>query len=178
MTAVVAAFHTSEAGLLTCPKESMHHYHLIPLPPATAHSCFLASNPESTSPRRHLFAGIEERSAQATFRIRVQFLEIYNEDVKDLLSPGAGGQRPISVRETPDGAIHVVGSREEEVACYEDLVRLVHLGSLCRWAAGGGCWGALVGVGCWGVGGASLVGPAALPGGACRTAFSFQDAWA
>lgn len=108
-------------------------------------------------PRSHLFDGIAGRRAHATFRVRASFLEIYNEVIVDLLAPGlaasgyahaagfstgggssggaaggGGSARPISVRESPNGSIHVVGAREEEVMCAADLAALLERGCLAR----------------------------------------------
>ena len=88
---------------------------------------------------------MEARAANATFHVRATMVEIYNEEIKDLLAAagggggggggaGAAGGRPIAIREAPDGSIRVFGAREEEVTSCEDLIRVLQLGALCRCA--------------------------------------------
>lgn len=57
---------------------------------------------------RQLFEGIQAAGPRASFTVRAQFLEIYNEEVKDLLAPSATN-RSIAIRECPDGQIVVTG---------------------------------------------------------------------
>ena len=57
---------------------------------------------------RQLFEGIQAAETRASFTVRAQFLEIYNEEVKDLLAPSAAN-RSIAIRECPDGQIIVTG---------------------------------------------------------------------
>jgi hypothetical protein len=55
-----------------------------------AHLCTPSPQPPAASAAcRHVFGGIEARKHLASFQVRAQFLEIYNEDVKDLLVPPA-----------------------------------------------------------------------------------------
>ena len=95
-----------------------------------------------------LEAGGGEEATQTTFRIRCQFLEIHNEEVKDLLDPSSapttssrsaasknGSQGPsggIAIRENGSGQIVVAGAKEEEVGTREDLMRLLEMGSASR----------------------------------------------
>ncbi|KAF6263956.1 P-loop containing nucleoside triphosphate hydrolase protein [Scenedesmus sp. NREL 46B-D3] len=98
---------------------------------------------------RHLFDVIQSAGDNRSFVVRAQFLEIYNEEVRDLLAPpgssSSGGgmctggmlqdrQRGsgIAIRECPDGQILVAGAREEVASSYEDLVRLLDVGALAR----------------------------------------------
>ena len=67
--------------------------------------------------------------------IRASYIEIYNDEVRDLLFPGAQG-RPIAIRERGDGTIVLAGVREAEVASLEEMLRLLEEGSLCRTVAG------------------------------------------
>jgi hypothetical protein len=54
---------------------------------------------------------VEASAASVSFSVRAQFLEIYNEEVRDLLAPGpgAGAAHAIAIREAPDGQILVTG---------------------------------------------------------------------
>lgn len=60
----------------------------------------------------------------------VQFLEIYGEEVKDLLDPLAPGR--VVIREQPGGGIAVVGAREEAVESAEEMMLVLERGTLCR----------------------------------------------
>lgn len=78
---------------------------------------------------RQLFDAIAAAPSTTSFVVKAQFLEIYNEELRDLLagrdqdtaSPGASPaagccgspshQRPIAIRECPDGQIMVTGER-------------------------------------------------------------------
>ncbi|KAG2499337.1 hypothetical protein HYH03_002913 [Edaphochlamys debaryana] len=102
---------------------------------------------------RHVFEAMEARRVQAAFYVRVQFLEIYNEDVKDLLAPqpeqatrwvsrdsanalpgGASGpgSSGITLRDAGDGTIMVIGASEEPAECAEDLEALLERGMAAR----------------------------------------------
>ncbi|GFR41254.1 hypothetical protein Agub_g1929, partial [Astrephomene gubernaculifera] len=101
---------------------------------------------------RHLFQGIQARKQQAAFHVRAQFLEIYNEDVKDLLLPpaeqatrwisresgaaaggvGAGSGSSITLRDAGDGTIVVIGATEQSADCEEDLLELLERGMAAR----------------------------------------------
>lgn len=56
---------------------------------------------------------MRQRADGASFTVRAQYLEIYTEEVRDLLAPegtqgGSGGG--IAIRECPDGQIVVTGA--------------------------------------------------------------------
>ena len=67
--------------------------------------------------------------------IRASYIEIYNDEVRDLLFPGPHG-KPIAIRERGDGTIVLAGVREVEVATLEQMQALLEEGSLCRTVAG------------------------------------------
>ncbi|KAF8057282.1 FOLD2 [Scenedesmus sp. PABB004] len=110
-----------------------------------------------------LFEALGASAAQrgGSFAVRAQFLEIHNEELRDLLAPpcaapaaggtggagsafsasaggaggagGGGAQRGgIAIRECPDGQIVVTGAREEAAARCEDLAALLDRGALAR----------------------------------------------
>lgn len=101
---------------------------------------------------QQLFDEIDQRKLADpawSCRVSVSFLEIYNEEFKDLLDappPGAncgansgrgrmetaGSRSSISLREGPNGSIQVVGAREEPVESYEDVLRCLARGSSWR----------------------------------------------
>ena len=69
-------------------------------------------------------------------KVFVSFLEIYNEEFKDLLDTqplvGAKGKNNIALREGPNGSIQVVGASEESVCSYDDMLQCLEKGTVCR----------------------------------------------
>ncbi|KAG5177095.1 kif21a protein, partial [Tribonema minus] len=63
------------------------------------------------------------------YAVRCQFLEIYGEDINDLLDP-TGSQ--VVIREGQGGDVYVHGAREEPVRDAEEMLMLLERGSLCR----------------------------------------------
>lgn len=59
----------------------------------------------------------------------MSFLEIYQEDVRDLLDPVT---KTINIRENADGDIVLAGVKEVEVVALDDLIRVFNQGSLSR----------------------------------------------
>jgi hypothetical protein len=62
--------------------------------------------------------------------VSVQFLEIYGEEVKDLLDPLGPGR--VAIREQAGGGIAVVGAKEEGVESAEEMMLVLERGTLCR----------------------------------------------
>ena len=75
---------------------------------------------------RELFGIIakEERD----FSVRVSYMEIYNEDIKDLLVPG---DQKLAIKQSTDGIV-VSGLKEETVTTFEDVMKYVELGDTQR----------------------------------------------
>ncbi|XP_015188090.1 PREDICTED: kinesin-like protein KIF21B isoform X4 [Polistes dominula] len=88
---------------------------------------------------RHLFKGIAEKQERARertqmppeFKVTAQFLELYNEDLKDLLEPGGprGGAR---IHEDTAGNIHLAGVEPRIVTSPEQALEYLRLGALSR----------------------------------------------
>ncbi|XP_034946309.1 kinesin-like protein KIF21A isoform X2 [Chelonus insularis] len=88
---------------------------------------------------RHLFNGIAEKQRKARerahmppeFKVTAQFLELYNEDLKDLLEPGGprGGAR---IHEDTSGNIHLAGVEPRVVTSPEQALEYLRLGALSR----------------------------------------------
>ncbi|XP_076284320.1 kinesin-like protein 31E isoform X1 [Lasioglossum baleicum] len=88
---------------------------------------------------KHLFDGIEEKQQHARdraqmapeFKVTAQFLELYNEDLKDLLEPGGprGGAR---IHEDTSGNIHLAGVEPRVVTSLEQALDYLRLGALSR----------------------------------------------
>ncbi|CAG9310966.1 unnamed protein product [Blepharisma stoltei] len=79
-----------------------------------------------------IYEEIDKRKGKAEFTIKVSFLEIYNEDIHDLL--GANSmvpEKPISIREDK-GSILLMGLHEETVATDEEMSMCLHRGSIQR----------------------------------------------
>jgi len=80
---------------------------------------------------KKLFEGIEEKSSVAQFMVRCQFLEVYNEGIRDLLHPDTPSSA-LQIRERPNGEISVAAAKEEVVVGYSDCLRLLDIGSVSR----------------------------------------------
>ncbi|XP_054010629.1 kinesin-like protein KIF21A isoform X2 [Hylaeus anthracinus] len=88
---------------------------------------------------KHLFNGITEKQQCAReraqmpseFKVTAQFLELYNEDLKDLLEPGGprGGAR---IHEDTAGNIHLAGVEPRIVTGPEQALEYLRLGALSR----------------------------------------------
>lgn len=79
-----------------------------------------------------IYEEVEKRKARSEFTIKVSFLEIYNEDIHDLL--GANSmvpEKPISIREDK-GSILLMGLHEETVISFEEMSMCLHRGSIQR----------------------------------------------
>lgn len=72
----------------------------------------------------------EEQDPNCTYRVRVQFLEIYGEDIHDLLDPTSAAK--VSIRETAAGNVYVSGAREELVTTPEETLMALEKGSMSR----------------------------------------------
>jgi hypothetical protein len=78
-------------------------------------------------------ARFESRSSDV--RVRCAFLEVHNEEVRDLLHPDTNPRR-ISIREKSDGAIVVAGAREVVTTNADEMLRLLELGCVARTTGG------------------------------------------
>ncbi|KAG0590351.1 hypothetical protein M758_1G087500 [Ceratodon purpureus] len=80
---------------------------------------------------RQLYENVEERSNQAEFLIKCAYVEIYNEEIKDLLHPDTPS-KSISIREDANGDIVLAGVKEEVVTNFESMIRFLEHGSVFR----------------------------------------------
>mmetsp|Transcript_21755 Transcript_21755/g.43665 ORF Transcript_21755/g.43665 Transcript_21755/m.43665 type:complete len:1173 (-) Transcript_21755:258-3776(-) len=79
-----------------------------------------------------IFRRVQETSKAGTnIGIKVSFLEIYKEQINDLLKSGDGNTKP-SIRENSDGGIRVDGVVEEQVTCKTEMLSCLNRGSLAR----------------------------------------------
>lgn len=82
-----------------------------------------------------VFEDVNERQEQISITVKASFLEIYNEEIKDLLAPGgraAEGRQSIMIRESPDGSINVNGLTEVVVSSCDDTLALLQSGATSR----------------------------------------------
>ncbi|KAK3794959.1 hypothetical protein RRG08_001105 [Elysia crispata] len=78
---------------------------------------------------REVFQTIEHKT-DSTFSVKVSYMEIYKEDVLDLLcSPSE--RSPLSIREEGNGGIKIQGTREVSVTGFDETMKL-----LCQGATG------------------------------------------
>ncbi|KAG2444138.1 hypothetical protein HYH02_009078 [Chlamydomonas schloesseri] len=74
-----------------------------------------------------------EASKDSAITVRVSFVEIHKEEIKDLLMPATGGPRPaITIRETQSGGVALYGAVEREVHSREEMAEVLEMGTLCR----------------------------------------------
>ena len=92
---------------------------------------------------RLIFEEVEKRKGKTEFIIKCSFLEIYNEELNDLLDANslqqamATGERSnkINIREEKNGSISVYGLKEEKVDNAEELATCLDRGSNMRTTA-------------------------------------------
>uniref|UniRef100_A0A8C8RM10 Kinesin family member 4A n=1 Tax=Pelusios castaneus TaxID=367368 RepID=A0A8C8RM10_9SAUR len=77
----------------------------------------------------------KEQRLEWEFTLKVSYLEIYNEDILDLLSPSRERSSQISIREDPKEGIKIVGLTERDVTCAQDTVRCLEQGNNARTVA-------------------------------------------
>jgi len=92
-----------------------------------------ASENEGITPKviRNSFDFLEKHRDEVDFQASCCYIEIYNEEIRDLLQPGAQkGQ--IAVRERSDGVIQLVGIHAEACNSAADMLRCLNDGSVNR----------------------------------------------
>ena len=86
-------------------------------------------------------AASAEPPSETKYLVTASFLEIYNEEIKDLLNPtttsAAGGKqaKKLKIRESPEVGIYVEGLYELVVKSADDLLRLIQQGNNYRHVA-------------------------------------------
>ena len=78
-----------------------------------------------------IFSEIQQRKETAQFVVKVSFLEIYNEEIHDLLANNVTTEKPISIREDK-GNIMLMGLHEEVVSSYDEMCECLDRGTLKR----------------------------------------------
>ena len=85
-----------------------------------------------------IFDEVEKRKEKTEFIIKCSFLEIYNEELNDLLDPNiltSQNNGKINIREEKNGSISVYGLREEKVSNANELAYCLDKGSNSRTTA-------------------------------------------
>ncbi|NXI47509.1 KIF4 protein, partial [Galbula dea] len=77
----------------------------------------------------------KEQRQDWEFILKVSYLEIYNEDILDLLCPSRERSSQISIREDPKEGIKIVGLTERAVTCAQDTVSCLEQGNNSRTVA-------------------------------------------
>ncbi|CAJ1352508.1 unnamed protein product [Effrenium voratum] len=80
---------------------------------------------------RNSFHHIEKHKGSVDFKVSCCYLEIYNEDIRDLLQPG-GHKGHIAIREDATGGIKVTGIHAETCSSAEEMFRCLSDGSVQR----------------------------------------------
>ena len=78
-----------------------------------------------------IFDEKEKRKAEADFEIKVHFIEIYNEEIHDLLSTNPNPTKSLIIREK-EGSIGIDGVSEILVNNAEDMFNCLEKGTLGR----------------------------------------------
>ena len=85
-----------------------------------------------------LFADLERKKKEAKdagktaeFSCKVSYMEIYNENLKDLLRPSTAS-KSLQIREDPNGGITVTGVHEEQVNSYDEMLAQLDRGTIAR----------------------------------------------
>jgi kinesin family protein 4/21/27 len=85
---------------------------------------------------KQIFSEVNRRKSKADIAIKCAFLEIYNEEIIDLLDHDADKMKPIkkdiTIREEKNGAISVYGVKEVLVKTEQEMAGWLDLGSSAR----------------------------------------------
>ncbi|EQC25256.1 hypothetical protein SDRG_16863 [Saprolegnia diclina VS20] len=79
----------------------------------------------------HVFRCMQELKHVKEFLLRVEYLEIYNEELRDLLHPETSSKQ-LSIREDANGHIVVAGAQSRAVQTPDDVMRLLSMGTGAR----------------------------------------------
>ncbi|KAF2859012.1 kinesin-domain-containing protein [Piedraia hortae CBS 480.64] len=79
-----------------------------------------------------LFERVEELQAEKETEITLSYLEIYNETIRDLLNPGAGGRQGLMLREDANQAVSVAGLSSHKPQNVQEVMDMVIRGNSNR----------------------------------------------
>ena len=77
----------------------------------------------------------EQQCDDVVFRVEASMMEIYNEKVRDLFNPGAGGAAGLKVRDNPKIGSYVQDLTRNAVADYPSIEHMMELGTAARTVA-------------------------------------------
>jgi len=80
----------------------------------------------------HIFERIRKVEDTIRFTVRVGFVEIHKEEIRDLLSSRPEQSHHVHVRELPDGGIILAGAKEIEVESENDMAAVLERGTCMR----------------------------------------------
>lgn len=78
---------------------------------------------------RHIFKHIRESTESVEFILRVSLLEVYREQLRDLLNPNSTN---LKIKESPARGVFVEGLCHEFVVCETDVYQLLAVSERCR----------------------------------------------
>ena len=84
----------------------------------------------------HIFdmvAAKREAIPGSEFYLKAQFIEIYGEDIRDLLDPSGTAQ--VSLREGESGSVEVYGAKEADIRSTAETMQCLEKGAICRTTA-------------------------------------------
>jgi len=76
-----------------------------------------------------IFSFVEEASETMEFLVKVSYIEIYMEKIRDLMAPN---KMDLKIRENKDKSVYIEGVTEEYVTCADDVIRVMDTGSANR----------------------------------------------
>jgi hypothetical protein len=68
----------------------------------------------------------------AAFELSLNYFEIYNESVNDLLSNNPATAKNLKLREMPNGQMVVLGGQEQTVSSFDDIFMALMIGQRSR----------------------------------------------
>jgi hypothetical protein len=75
-----------------------------------------------------------EPRPDTSYHVQVSYFEVYNEHVRDLLTPRTNPPIYLKIRESQKDGVYVQGLTETEIKSYADIERLLKVGDLVRLA--------------------------------------------
>jgi hypothetical protein len=73
-----------------------------------------------------------EPRPDTSYHVQVSYFEVYNEHVRDLLTPRTTPPIYLKIRESQKDGVYVQGLTETEIKSYRDIERLLKVGDLVR----------------------------------------------
>jgi hypothetical protein len=75
---------------------------------------------------------LERERPEVSVSVRVEFMEIYGEEMRDLLEPSGIEESEITLRTLENGQLVILGCKSEIVTTEDDMLRCLERGSICR----------------------------------------------